>query len=359
MKKIKIKRSSVVLWVLISLLLIMVVVSVTLRRDDDEPEALTERPTPVQVQWVEHQSVTDRVRLPGRIEPDIRARLAVDKGGRVTAVGADKGDAVEAGQVLLQLDDRSWRALKKQAEVEYRTAQREWQRWQELSEADLVSTGEMDRVQARYERAEAQLEDARVHVEQCVLYSPGDGWINSRLLEVGEYAPEGAAAFEWVVLDPVRVTLDVPERDIRGVQKEDAVVFGVTALGAGQFIGTVQRIAAAAAPGNNTFRVEAQVPNEDHVLRPGMIATVHFERARRADVVVVPLAAVIPRKGEHFVFVAKGDRAIRRLVKIDRILGTEAILADGLEPGEELIIDGHRELLDGEAIERVNADSSS
>lgn len=357
MKKIKIKRSSVVLWVLISLLLIMVVVSVSLRREEVVTEELEERPTPVEVRVVERETVTDRVRLPGRIEPDIRSRLAVDKGGRVTAIFANKGDKVERDQVLLQLDDRTWRALERQAEVEYRAAQREWQRWQELATVELVSTGELDRVQTRYERAEAQWEDARVHVEQCVVRSPGEGWINSRWLEVGEYAPEGAAAFEWVVLDPVRITLDVPERDIQAVQQGRELVFNVTALGAQHFTGTVQRVAAAAAPGNNSFRVEAQAANPGYTLRPGMIATVRFERARREDAVVVPLSAVLPRKGEHFVFVAEHDRALRRLIRIDRILDAQAILADGLEPGEELIIEGHRELLDGERIERVNADS--
>lgn len=359
MKKIQIKRSSIVLWVLISLLLILVVVSVTLRRDEEEQEERAVRPTPVQVQVVEHQAVTDRIRLPGRIEPDIRARLAVDKGGRVTAVNAQKGDRVQKDQVLLQLDDRSWRALKRQAKVEYEAARREWKRWQELAAVDLVAPGEMDRVQTRYERAEAQLEDARVHVEQCVVRSPDDGWINQRLLEVGEYAPEGAAAFEWVVLDPVRVTLDVPERDIQAVQQGNALPFEVTALGPSRFTGTVQRVAAAADPANNSFRVEAQVDNPENQLRPGMIATVHFERAQRTEAVVVPLSAVIPRKGEHFVFVANGDRAIRRLVRIDRILGADVILADGLQPGDELIVDGHRELLDGETIERVSADTLS
>ncbi len=359
MKRIKIKRSSVVLWVLISLLLVMVVVSVSLRREEVVPDELDVRPTPVEIRVVEREAVTDRVRLPGRIEPDIRSRLAVDKGGRVTAVFADKGDKVERDQVLLQLDDRTWRALERQAEVEYRAAQRAWRRWQELAAVDLVSTGEFDRVQTRYERAEAQWDDARIHVEQCVVRSPGDGWINSRWLEVGEYAPEGAAAFEWVVLDPVRVTLDVPERDIQAVERGGELAFEVTAVGPQRFTGTVQRVAVAAAPGNNSFRVEAQAANPGYTLRPGMIATIFFERARRENAVVVPLSAVIPRKGEHFVFVADNERALRRLVRIDRILGAEAILAAGLEPGEELIIEGHRELLDGERIERVNADAGS
>lgn len=349
----KLRRSSIVLWIIIIAMLILVAVSVTLRREEVPLETPPEKAHPVHVLIVETQSVLDVIRLPGRVEPDLRAHLAVDKGGRVTELLADKGDRVTRDQILLRIDDRTWRALLEHAEIEVREAEKEYRRWAELARSDLVSTSEYDVVRTRHDRARVQRDEAQTHVDQCVVRSPSDGIINRRLIEVGEFAPEGAAVFELVVSDPVKLVLDIPERDIAAVQTGNTMPFIVSILDHAAFVGEVTHVAEAASPLNNSYRVEATVSNPDRVLRPGMIAEAQFLRARHEEAVVVPLSAVIPRRGDHFVFVAEDDRAIRRLVKIDRILGADVILASGLEPGEELIHEGHRELIDGALIERV------
>ncbi len=353
MKKREIQRSSIVLWTIIAFMLVLVALSMVLRRAIEEEEAPPERPIPVHTMVVERRDVSDRVHLPGRIDPDLRAHLAVAKGGVIVEVLADKGDAVEEGQLLLRIDDRTWRAMLAQAEIELREAEKDERRWRELVETGAVSASDFDAVRTRAERARVQADDARTHVEQCEVRSPATGRINARLVEVGEYAPEGGAVFELVVNDPVRLTLDVPERDIGALALGDELAFRVLVLGDDERTGKITHISEAASPLNNSFRVQATVPNPDRRLRPGMIATAVIERARREGAVLAPLSAVIPRRGEHFVFVADEDRAVRRLVRIDRILGTEAVLASGLSEGDELIYEGHRELIDGAAIERM------
>lgn len=359
MRKPKIQRSSVVLWIIITFMLMLVAVSMILRRDDEEVDTPPERAYPVQVTVVETRSVADIVRLPGRVQPDLRAQLAVDKGGRVIELLADKGDRVAAGDVLLRIDDRIWSTAHAQAEIELREAERDYRRWTELSRTGSVSASEFDAVRARHDRARVTLEEAQVHLEQCVVRSPADGIINRRMIEVGEHAAEGAAVFELVVSDPVRLVIDVPERDIAVVSVGDSIPFTVSILGGEEFAGEVKHIAEAASPVGNSYRVEATVPNPDRILRPGMLAEARLQRGLREDSIVVSLSAVLPRRGDHFVFVAQEDRAVRRLVRIERILGADAILASGLAVGDELILEGHRELIDGALIERVDSEQES
>ncbi len=349
----RVQRSGVVLWILITAMLVLIVVSAILRREEPDLEPPPEKANPVHVTTVETRAVTDLIRLPGRIEPDLRAQLAVDKGGRIVEIHADKGDRVSADQLLLRTDDRTWRAMLENAEIEMREAEKDYKRWNELARTGAVSTSEYDAVRTRLDRARVQRDEARVHVDQCEVRSPVDGIINERFVEVGEHAPEGAAVFELVVSNPAKLILNIPERDIGAVEPDADIAFTVTVLNNAAFTGTVTHIAEAAHPANNSYRVEVTVPNEDRKLRPGMIASAELLRARHDEAVVVPLSAVIPRQGEHFVFLAEADRAVRRLVKIDRILGADVILADGLQPGEELIVEGHRELIDGSLIERV------
>lgn len=353
-----ITRSSIALWLIITGLLILVALSIVMRRDTTPLEMPPEKAQPVHVMNVATRSVSDLIQLPGRIEPELRARLAVDKGGRVTELHAEKGEQVVRGQLLLRIDDRTWRALLENAEIEFREAEKEFRRWTELADAGAVSASEFDVVRTRLDRARVQLEDARIHVEQCEVRSPADGVINDRYVEIGEFAAEGAAVLELVVSDPVKLVVDIPERDIHAVGLDDRLSFHVSTVSDTAFSGTVKHIAEAASPANNSYRVEVTVPNEARTLRPGMIATAQLLRARRDEAVVVPLSAVIPRRGEHYVYVTQNDRAVRRLVKIDRILGADVILASGLEAGDELIYDGHRELSDGALIQRIPAEDT-
>ncbi len=349
----QIKLSSLILWLIVGLMIFFVFLSVTLRREEEELETPPERAIPVETVHVEAQPARDIIQLPGRVEADIRSRLAVDKGGRVVEILADRGDVVEAGQVLLRIDDRAWKKLLNQAEIELADAERAYHRWHQLAASGMISTGEYDTVRTRLDRARVGVEDAELHVEQCRVISPAAGVINDRFVEVGEFAPEGSAVLEFVVTDPAKLTLHVPERDVASVKVGEAISFVVSVLPGKSFEGVITHVAEAGSAANNSFRVEARVDNPDRHLRPGMIATTRLVRERHDEAIVIPLSAVIPRLGEHFVFLARDDRAIRRLVKIDRILGADVMLADGLEVGDELVLEGHRMLIDGSLIERV------
>ena len=70
---------------------------------------------------------------------------------------------------------------------------------------------------------------------------------------------------------------------------------------------------------------------------------------------VVPLAAVVPRKGEHYVFVENNGRAVRRRVLIGAMLGHEAVLESGVAAGDRVVVEGHRGLQDGMALTVVDA----
>lgn len=351
--------SSMVLWILITLLMAFVVLSITLRRDAIETDPPEEKAIPVHIQRVVRRPVEHTIRLPGRIEADFRSRLAVDKGGRVTELLVDKGDTVMENQLLLRIENRVWQALLKQAEIEEREARREFERWSELVETGAVSASDFDAIRTRFDRARVQLADAEVHVAQCEVRSPVNGIINARFVEVGEFAAEGSAVLELVVTDPVRVRINVPEREIATAVPGRPLPFSVAVLGDNIFKGKITHVAEAASLENNSFRVEATLPNPDRILRPGMIATAKWTRPRMDEAVVIPLSAIIPHKGEHFVFIAREDRAVRRLVRIERFLDTEAVLSTGLEPGEEVVVEGHRELIDGALIQRVPMEGRS
>jgi membrane fusion protein (multidrug efflux system) len=117
------------------------------------------------------------------------------------------------------------------------------------------------------------------------------------------------------------------------------------------FTGRVTFVSGVARRENNAFRIEASVANAGRRLKGGMIARAEIARGTVEAAVAVPLAAVVPRKGDHVVFVLRGERAERRVVRIESITGHEAILSSGLAVGETIVIEGHRALQDGMLLE--------
>jgi RND family efflux transporter MFP subunit len=175
-----------------------------------------------------------------------------------------------------------------------------------------------------------------------------DGRVEERQVEPGEYVAEGNGVMRVVVLDPLKIEVDVPERDIGAVAPGGKVPFSLANTGDGAWTGTVGFVSAQAHAGSGTFRIELIVPGGAQDLRPGMIVDVQLPRGERTGAVVVPLHAVLPRKGDHIVFlVGDAGRAVSRLVRIDRIIGDSAVLSSGLEPGDRLVVEGQRMLQDG------------
>ncbi len=90
-------------------------------------------------------------------------------------------------------------------------------------------------------------------------------------------------------------------------------------------------------------------------LSAGMIVSVRLMHARLENSIVIPRVAIMPTKGEHVVFVAEEDRAVRRTVRLGDIIGgTSQHVVSGLSPGDRVVIEGQRTLEDGVLVNNVS-----
>ncbi len=355
------RRAKWVVWagvgaLALAVLALMAVIAVRRARAGQAAPAAVEeeRAVDVRVMTVEPRRVPDRVTLPATLEAWQDVLVAAEKGGRVVDVPADKGDRVQAGDLLLQLDARQWEALADQARIERADAGRTLGRYDELRQTGAVSDSDYDAVRRRFDLADNALTQALVHVSQCVVRSPIDGRVDDRLVEPGEFPAEGAPVFRVVDVSRLKLALEVPERDVSRLIPGMPVTFRLTAGGDAAGTGTIRFVAAAALPQSHAYRVEAEVDNSDGRLRPGMIAAVTLERGLLEDALLVPLAAVVPERGQHVVYLVRDGRAVRRVVVIGAILGDAALLGSGVEPGDRLVTEGQRTLQDGRRVRVVD-----
>ena len=317
------------------------------KKPPEKTEAEAEKAVPVRTVAVEPRTVADVLLLPARIDALQEAQPGAERAGRVVELLADKGDRVEEGRALLRVDDRLWAAALRRAEIELRDAERDLKRWKELEKTGAVSASEYEGVRRRQESAEIARDEAATMLSQCEVRSPFSGTVVDRMVEVGDYANEGQAVFRVVRLDRVKVAFDVPEQAIAELQAGRKMAFALTALPGREFEGEVTFVSSRAAPESNSFAAELEADNADGTLKAGMIAQVSLARREREGAVVVPLAAIVPRKGEHYVFTAENGRAVRKRVLIASWSGHEAVLESGLAAGERVVVEGHRGLQDG------------
>lgn len=349
------KTGALLIWGAVALVLIFIVVLAMLPKPKEAVTVIEEKAVPVLVSEVIPQEIADEIQLPARVEPLQKAFLAAERPGRVMELLADKGEAVQQNQVLLRFDRRLPEAAFHRAEIEERDAARDLARWKELEKAGAVSASEYEAVSRREESAAIALEEAKVILSQCEVCSPFEGVIVDRMVEVGDYASEGQPVLRLIRLNRVKIAFDVPEQDIATVMPGQEMTFTLAALPGREFSGTVGFVSSQASRDSNAFRVELESDNEDGLLKAGMIARVRFLRQMREGAVVVPLAAVVPRKGEHYVFVVENGRAVRKRVLIGAMLGHQAVLEDGVAAGDRVVIEGHRRLQDGQKVEIVEA----
>lgn len=326
-----------------------------------KPESLPETPTvlvPVRTEAALLSDVPESITFAGRIEADPTVTLAFDLGGTVAKIGADKGATVTKGQILLALDDQIQAASLDKAQTAVKQADDELKRFSELRKTGAVSDSDYDGVKARADMAAATFKEAKAYFDKCRLLSPIEGVIEDRMIDAGEFAAPGMPVIRVANVAKLKILIDAPEKDVFSLKTGQDVPVLVDALPGRQFAGRISYIAASANPKSNTFRIEIGVDNPQGDLRPGVLAKVSLTRRVLTSAVSVPLAALIPSKGQYIAYVVKDGHATRRVVKLVAMVGSRAVVREGILAGESVIIEGQRLVSDGARVREEPAGQS-
>jgi membrane fusion protein (multidrug efflux system) len=294
----------------------------------------------------------------GRIEAERVVRMAAEQSGRVVGLGVEKGAAVTNGQMLLKVDDRMFAATLERAAAALKQVSDDFKRMEELKKSGAVSASDYENLATQKQLAEVAFKQAQVDLERCSVVSALDGLAEDRLVEVGEYVNPGMPLFTLVKLDPVKLVLDIPESDIFAAKPGQDIRFFVDGLSGLVVTGRVTYVASVADSRSNTYRVEALVGNADHLLKPGIIGKIPFTRRVLTGAVNVPMLALIPDKGLHLAYVEESGHAVQRQVKISGMVNNLAAIAEGLKPGEKVIVEGHRLVADGSPVTETSREGA-
>jgi RND family efflux transporter MFP subunit len=177
--------------------------------------------------------------------------------------------------------------------------------------------------------------------------APFAGYVERRLVNLGELVKVQMPVMGIVRLDPLKVTAELPEKMAPWIDDGRPVELRVDAYRDRTFTGKVTRISPAVNTATRAFPFEAIVPNPDAVLKPGTFARVHVESGKVDDVLTLPYSALQYRYGVNRVFVVKGDRLSMRELQIGERLGDRVEIASGVTEGEPVAVTDVDTLSDG------------
>jgi RND family efflux transporter MFP subunit len=295
--------------------------------------------------------------------------------GRIDEYYVDESERVTAGQPLVRLDDRDYRAALARAEAALGVAvatvdlrRKELARMRNLRREDVASQAALDvkenelRVaEAQVAQARAELEQARVNLDYTVLRAPSDGVILAKLKEVGEIAVPGGFAgsgdlIRMANLEDLRAEVDVNESDLSRVHLGQPAEVVPDAFPESRYAAKVVKLYPQVNRQKGTLKVEVRILEPDEQLRPDMSVRIHFlAEARPAQegrpLVLVPRAALRAQDGAAFVWLVSGGRLRRQAVATGAEMGDRVVVSEGLLGGEALVTGDASELAEGLAVE--------
>jgi len=241
------------------------------------------------------------------------------------------------------------------AEAQVKRDQIEFDRMANLVKENATPRRDLDNATAQLAISKARLEAVRARLDRTRILAPAGGVLNDLLVEEGEYVDPGAAVAEVVITDTVKVVVEVPERDIAFFSVgQKAEVFVDTKGEERLLVGTLTFISELAYPQTRSTRIEITLENRERLLRSGQIVHVRLTRRILKDVILIPLLAVVPMEDSKAVYVVNSTEAQRREVELGIIKGDRIQVTRGLEPGDELIIAGHRFVAPGQKVNVVS-----
>ncbi len=285
--------------------------------------------------------------------------VTTEVAGKVSEIRFEDGQQVQAGTLLLQLDDSVDRAELEGIIAERRLADLQFKRRAELLETKTISRSDYDEARLRLENAIAALATKQAVIEKKRITAPFSGWLGIRQVDLGEYLQPGAAIVPLEALDPVYVDYSLPERYLSQVALGQALEVEVQAFPGETFSGRISALNPGIDPGTRSLQIRATLENPQSRLRPGMFAEVRTVLPLRPAALTLPQTAITYNPYGDSVFVIQqgetGPSVQRRQVETGEVRNGRVEIVQGLQAGELVVVAGQVKLRNGQAVVVDNA----
>jgi len=361
-------------------------------------------PAPIRIGLVKQQTMPVEVSAVGTVEPIHSVQVKARVSGPVVAVHFQEGEMVETGRLLFEIDRRPFEVALGQAEAnlarakaqteqaratltrdqaQAQNAQAILQRDQSLVDKGMVSPEEFERSRTEAEAlravvaadeanvksaveaigvAAAAIEQAKLELDYCAIQAPISGKTGAIEVKVGNLvrANDTTPLVTINQIAPIYASFAVPERHLPAIQqfmaqgplqvkaRPKTAADAAPSAGETDSTGQLTFVDNAVNPETGTIPLKATFENADNRLWPGQFVAVTLRLTENPNAIVAPVRAVMSGQQGAYVYVITPDmKAELRPVKVGDATNALAIILEGLQPDEKVVVDGQLRIAPG------------
>lgn len=342
------------------------VISNIMARNEQAKKSNQGRTAVIMADYPKRQTIVPKFRFSGTLDPIWQADVAAKVDGRIEKVLVQEGQAVEAGQGLVMLEQvdtaanlMNARGSYLDAKTNYEKAELFLKRYQDLYAKGAVSKEALDNLQFALENARGKLDAAKGVLAAAesdlggtTVTTPRAGVIQKRYFQEGYYAKVGTALFNIADISTLSAKIDIPEGYVNSVAVGGKVEFTIPSMsGENKKVdGTIIRISPVAVQPSRTFEAEVVVDNKDNRLRGGMYAEALITAIPKENVLTIPMTAISMRDDQRTCYVIEDGKAVRKILTTGYIGENVVEVLHGITEKDQIITGGLNKVREGVSV---------
>jgi membrane fusion protein, multidrug efflux system len=320
-------------------------------------------PPDVEVVAIEQRTVPIYGEAVGTLEAEVNATISAQVSGYLLQQNYREGQFVKKGDLLFQIDDRTYKAVLDQAMAKLGKSQLDVQRYTPLAKTQAISQQELDdAIQANLAN-QAAVDSARLNYEFCKILSPIDGVAGLAQAQVGDLLGPGSGPLTTVQqIDPMRVYFSVSQELMsQSIERALAEGRGLRTGTNGPILeltlasGSVYPLKGRVRFSDNqvdvktgTIRVVGEFPNPEQRLVPGMFTRVRAQLGVEENALLVPQQSVAEMQGRYLIAIVGADNKVSiRPVTVGERVGSQWVIRGKVKAGERVVAEGIQKVREG------------
>jgi RND family efflux transporter MFP subunit len=333
-------KGKLILLIAVVLIIAMIVVGRMLRQSEAEAlQANISGSIAVRGIVIQPEPFIRTVEGTGVLVGNKEAMVAAEAGGRVLEMKVDVGNRVRAGDAMVHLDDELYKLEADRAKIAYDKAKLDLDRMEKLYAEKSISESELENARLGFKGAEVQNRMAQKTFNDATIRAPFSGNIAAKLTEVGQMVERGMPVVQLVDINTLKLTVQVSEADINWIKSGETATVIVDAAN-DTLEAKVFAIGSRAVTGSRTFPVELRMTGHEG-LRSGMFARANISTPVMDNGLLLPRVAMLPEMGRMVVYVVRGGKAEKKVVRIITSSG-DRLAVEGVVAGDTVLTFGNQ-----------------
>lgn len=298
---------------------------------------------------VSGKSFSDFLSLTGTLEANEIVDIRPEISGIIESLNFTEGSDVNAGQVLVKLNDSELRAQLSQALTRSTLAAENERRAKLLLNKEAISQEEYDVASAEYRTAKAQIQLIQAQLKKTSLLAPFSGKLGLRNFSKGSYITSNDVVTQLVNTNKIKLQFSVSEKYAHLLKNGAEIGFTVQGIPL-EFKANIYAIEPVIDPVTRTLTVRAIVDNSDNALIPGAFANIVLPLQVIDEALLIPTEALIPIQNGKKIFIQKDGKAKEVLVETGARTDSTILITKGLTVGDTVLTSGVMSLREGTAV---------